>query len=216
MFANNLLYMNSNPTTADQSISITLPVRIDFTAIEKLVRKKFNGTTISKNDAKGKASNYFNILEIYLSESQSVPYNLALTIKLQTLTLLFHKKDIEVSVLADLRLDVGTQKLYVKAYKINSSGESWITNTVLKSVLNTFVYNKLINILSVDLMPILKEKIDGINAKLASQIKATKNISIMGNIEDFNISHFNIKKDVIWVLIYTQGWGVISIEDLEL
>lgn len=206
--------MNSNPTTSDQDISVTLPVRIGFAVIETFLRKKFIGTTISKNDVKGKASNYFKILDLNLSESETEPYNLQLRLKLQTLTLLFRKKDLEMSVLTDLRLDVGTQKLYVEAYKISSSGDNWIANTVLKSVLNTFIYKKIINTLSIDLMPILQEKIDLINAKLASEIKATKNISIMGNVENFTISHFEIKKDVMWVLIHTQGWGVITIEDL--
>ncbi|WP_163517393.1 DUF4403 family protein [Gelidibacter japonicus] len=207
--------MSSNPTTSDQNISVTLPVRIGFAAIETFLKKKFIGTTISKNNAKGKASNYFKILDLNLSESQTDPYNLQLRLKLQTLTLIFHKKDIEVSVLADLRLDVETQQLYVDAYNINSSGKSWVANIVLKSILNTFIYKKIINTLSIDLLPILQEKIDLLNARLASELKASKNISIMGNAECFTITHFKIKKDKIWVLIQTKGWCVIAIEDLE-
>lgn len=206
--------MNSNPTRSDQDISITLPVRIGFAAIETFLKKKFIGTTISKNDAKGNVSNYFKILDLNLFESQAETYNLYLKLKLQTLTLIFHKKDIVVSVLADLRLDVETPKLYVDAYNINSSGKSWVANTVLKSVLNTFIYKKIIKALSLDLMPILKKKIDLLNANLASELKATKNISILGNVENFTISHFKIKKDMIWVLIHTQGWCVIAIDDL--
>lgn len=207
--------MNFNPTTPNQDITVTLPVRIGFEVIETFLKKKFIGTTISKNDDKGKPSNYFKILDLNLSESQAEPYNLQLRLKLQTLTLLFRKKDIQVSVLADLRMDIETQKLYVKAFNINSSGESWIANNILKSVLNTFIYKKIINTLSIDLMPILQEKIELINDKLALELKATKNISIMGNLENFTISQFKIKKDVIWVLINTQGWCVITIDDLE-
>lgn len=206
--------MNSNPTS-DQDISVTLPVRIGFDVIEAFLKKRFSGTIISKNDAKGKASQYFIILDLDLTESQTEPYNLQLRLKLKTLTLLFHKKEIEVSILAELRLNIETQKLYVEAYNINSSGESWIANTLLKSVLNTFIYKRIINTLSIDLMPLLQEKIELINTKLASDLKATKNISIMGNVENFIISHFKVKKDVIWVFIHTQGWGVISIDDLD-
>lgn len=207
--------MNANPTTSDQDISVTLPVRIGFSVIETFLKKKYIGTIISKKSAKGKTLNYFKILDLNLSESQAEPYNLQLILKLQTLTLIFHKKELEVSVHANLRLDIETQKLYVEAYNINSSGESWIANTVLKSVLNTFIYKKIINTLSIDLMPLLQEKIELINAKLASDLKATKNISIMGSVENSTISHFKIKSDVIWVLIHAQGWGVISIDDLE-
>lgn len=207
--------MDSNQTTSDQDISVTLPVRIGFPAIESFLKKKFIGTVISKTDTKGKESNYFKILDLSLSESPSAAYNLELRIRLQTLTLIFHKKDIEVSVLANLKLDISTQKLYVKAYKINSSGDSWLANSLLKSVLNTFIYKKIVNTLSVDLMPIVNEKIDIVNAKLASKLETTKGISILGNIEQFTISHFKIKNDMVWVLVNTNGWCVIGIEDLE-
>ncbi|MGJ8592784.1 MAG: DUF4403 family protein [Aquaticitalea sp.] len=207
--------MNSNQTTSDQDISITLPIRIGFAAIETFLRKKYVGTVISKKETNGKDANYFKIQDLRLDNCETEPYNLQLTLQLQTLTVLFYKKDIEVTVLASLKLDVETQKLYVHAYKIDSSGDNWIANSILKSVLNTFVYKKIINSLSFDLMPILKEKIEDINTKLAAELKASKNISILGTIDSFTIGHFEIKEDVIWVFIHTQGWCVIAIEDLE-
>lgn len=154
-------------------------------------------------------------MDLNLAESNSAPYNLALRLKLQTLTRIFHDKEIEVSVQALVKLDVETQKLYVEGYKINSSGENWIANTLLKSVINSFIYKKILKALSVDLMPIIKEKIDLVNTKLASKLQATKGISIMGNVENFTIDHFKMKKDEVWVLIHTQGWCVIGVEDLE-
>ncbi|WP_026449579.1 DUF4403 family protein [Aequorivita capsosiphonis] len=207
--------MNSNPSKPDQDISLTLPVRIGLGTIEPFLKKKFNGTTISKTDAKGKASNYFKILDLNLAESDVETYNVELRLQLETLTRIFNKKVIEVMVQADLRLDVEAQKLYVEAYKINSSGESWFANTILNSVLNTFIYKKFIKSLHLDLMPIIKEKLDLVNAKLTSKMEATKNISIMGNVEDFTLKHFKIKKDEVWVLVHTEGWCVIAIEDLE-
>lgn len=207
--------MNSNPSSTDHDISLTLPVRLGLRTIEAFLKKKFIGTTISKTDDNGKASTYFKILDLKIVEEQSEAYNLSLRLKLQSLTRIFHNKEIEVSVQALLKLDVETQKLYVEAYKTDSIGESWFTNTVLNSVLNTFVYKKILNALSLDLMPIIKEKIHLVNAKLATKLEATKNISIVGNIENFTISHFKVKKDEVWVLIHTQGWCVIDIEDLE-
>lgn len=207
--------MNSNPSTSDHDISIKLPVRIGFAPIETFLKKRFIGTTIGKNDDNGHESSYFKILDLNLAESKSEEHNLEVRLKLQTLTVIFHKKDIEVTVQADLRFDVETQKLYVEAYKINSSGDSWLANAILKSVVNTFIYGKIINALSLDLMPIIKENIDSINTKLASELQATKNISIMGNVDTFTISSFKIKKDEAWVLVHTQGWYVVAIEDLE-
>ncbi|MBJ7882029.1 DUF4403 family protein [Gelidibacter salicanalis] len=207
--------MNSNPTPSDQDISLTLPVQIGFEVLDTFLKKKFRDTNISHKDAKGNSSNYFRILDLKLAESEHNAYNLCLKMRLQPLTLLFNRNTVEVSVHADLKLNVDTQKLYVEAYNMDSSGKNWVTNNLLKSVLNTFIYKKIINALSLDLMPIVKEKIEIINAQLASTLKTTKGVSIMGNVANFTISHFEIKKDVIWVLIHTQGWCVISIDDLE-
>ncbi|WP_299396829.1 DUF4403 family protein [uncultured Gelidibacter sp.] len=207
--------MNSNPTPSDQDISLTLPVQIGFEVLDAFLKKKFRDTNISTKDARGNTSNYFRILDLKLAESQNKAYNLCLKMHLQPLTLLFNKNTIEVSVHANLRMDVENQKIYVEAYDIDSSGKNWVTNTLLKSVLNTFIYKKIINALSLDLMPILKEKIALLNEQLASRLKTTKGISIMGNVENFSIGHFEIKKDVMWVLVHTQGWCVISIDDIE-
>lgn len=207
--------MNSNPTCSDQDISLTLPVQIGSEVIDAFLKKKFRDTNISNKDAKGNTSNYFRILDLKLAETENKAYNLCLKMHLQPLTLLFNRNTVEVSVKADLRLDVATQKLYVEAYNMDSRGKNWVTNNLLKSVLNTFIYKKVINALSLDLMPIIKEKIALINAQLASNLKTSKGISIMGNVANFTIDHFEIKKDVIWVLIHTQGWCVISIDDLK-
>lgn len=207
--------MNTQTKNSDQNISITLPLRINFATVEAFLKKKFVGTNISKTGDNGKTINYFKILDLNLDESYAAPYNLELKIKLKTLTLLFNNKDIQVTVQVQLRLDVTTQELYVEAYKINSHGDHWMATSILKSVLNTFIYKKIIKTLSVDLMPILKEKIDVLNAKLASKLETTKGISILGKVENFTIGHFEIKKSEIWVLINTSGWCVITIEDLE-
>lgn len=207
--------MTTHPTPPDQDISMTLPLRISFETIAAFLNKKFVDTNIHKTDARGKTTNYFKILDLNLAESSAPPYNLELRMTLQTLTLLFHKKTLQVTVQAQLRLDVATQKLYVQAYKTNSQGEHWMANSILKSVLNTFIYKKIINTLSVDLRPLLAEKIDDLNAKLASKLGNTKGISILGHVDTFSISHFEIKKNQIWVLIHTGGWCIIDIEDLE-
>lgn len=207
--------MTTPPTLSDQDISMTLPLRISFETIAAFLKKKFVGTNINKTDARGKIANYFKILDLNLAESSAPPYNLELRMTLQTLTLLFHKKTLQVTVQAQLRLDVATQKLYVEAYKTNSQGDHWMANSILKSVLNTFIYKKIINTLSVDLRPLLMEKLDDLNAKLASKLDTTKGISILGNVEYFTISHFEIKKNQIWVLVNTHGWCIITIEDLQ-
>lgn len=208
--------MKIDSNTSNQDISITLPLRIYLKAIENLMKKKFIGTNISKTHANGKVSNYFKIIDISLAKSEAIPYNLTLKMKLQTLTRLFNDKDLEVSVHVNLQLDISTQKLYIEAYHINSHGNNWLANKILNSVLNTFIYKKMINSLSVDLNPLLKEKIDTLNLKLGSKLKATKGISIIGTVDKVFINQFKIKENKIWVFVTTSGWCVIDVEHLEL
>lgn len=205
--------MNTQSNPSDQQISITLPLRIEFKAIESLLRKKFVNTTINKTDAHGKVTNYFNILDIDLATAASTKYNLEIKMKLEALTVLFNHKDFDVVIWTELKLDPINEKLYVEAYDINVHGLNFIANNLVESVLNTFIYKKIINMLNVELTPIIKEKIDDINIKLASKMEASPGISILGRIEDFSISHFEIKNDKVWVLINAKCWGVISIED---
>ncbi|HUH28032.1 DUF4403 family protein [Gelidibacter sp.] len=202
--------MKTHPTPSNQDISITLPLRISFETAAAFLKEKFVGTNISKTDPQGKVINYFKILDLNLAESSAAPYNLELRLKLKTLTVLFHKKDLDMIVQAQLNLDVGTQKLYVESYKINSQGNHWIASSIIKSVLNTFIYKKLIKTLSIDLRPLLAEKIEDLNNKLASKLETTKGISVLGKVENFSIGHFEIKKNKIWVLINTSGWCVID------
>lgn len=206
--------MNTHPTPSNQDISITLPLRISFETAAAFLKEKFVGTNISKTDTQGKVINYFKILDLNLAQSSIQTYNLELNLKLQTLTFLFYKKDLDVIVQAQLNLDVGSQKLYVESYKINSQGNHWIATSILKSVLNTFIYKKLIKTLSVDLKPLLAERIEDINLKLASKLETSKGIAVLGKVEDFSIGHFEIKNNKIWVLINSSGWCVIDIEDL--
>lgn len=208
--------MNSEPTTPDQDISIKLPVRIGFEIIEEYLKKKYINTSIGKSDDNGKTSDYFKILDLSIGESHAEAYNLEIKLKLQTLTLLFHDNIINVVMQAHLSFEIETQKLYVESYKIDSMGESKLESIFLNSTLNTLFYKKTLNTLYLELMPMIKKKIDSLNTKLATKLEPSSNISIVGKVENFIIEHFKIKKDEIWMLVHSQGWCIISIEDLDI
>lgn len=205
--------MNSKTATSLEDIALTLPLRISFSTVDAFLNEKFVSTFIKKTNSHGKTTNYFKILDLHLTESSDPNYNLELRMKLQTLTLFFHKKELDVTVQAELRLESASQKLYVEAYKINTQGNHWMANNILKSVLNTFVYKKVIQTLSLDLRPLLVEKIDELNARLGSKLAASPAISILGKVKTFNVGHFEIKKNKIWILIKTSGWCVIDVEN---
>ncbi len=206
--------MKNNQKQNDQGISITLPIKINFMAIGALLHKELVGKTISKTKSDGKELKYFKILDLDLAKSKAEPYNLEINLRLQTLTLLHKEKDMQVTLQTKVVLDVETQRLYIDAYKIEKVGDSGISSYLLKSVLNTFIYRKVIDKLSVHLTPTITEKLKAINTTLASNLDIDKGISIIGHIENIGISHLEIKENGVWVFIDSNGWLILDIDHL--
>lgn len=205
--------MDDNEIPISNDISITIPVKINFTAIENFLIEKFAGEIISKVDTKGKEIKYAKIIDIKIAKSNSEKYNIEIIIKLQTLTFLYRNRELNITISAELILNVDKQKLFVANYKIDSKGKSWFTDQMLKSILNTFIYQKIIKKLAFDLKPIVKDNLNSINTKLASNFELKEGISLIGSLEDLNISHIKLKDDHLWVLINIKGWGIINIEN---
>ncbi|MDN3492829.1 DUF4403 family protein [Winogradskyella bathintestinalis] len=207
--------MDTNDMSIDEEILMTIPVKISFDAIENFLAKKFVGEIISKEDPKGKEIKYAKILDIKISQSTHDIYNIAITVKLQTLTFLFRERELLISILMELTFDVDNQKLFIESYKMDSKGKSWITDQMLKSILNTFIYQKIIEKLSFDLKPIVKENLNLINTKLASNLELKEGISLIGSLDNLTVSHIEIKNSQLWVFIRINGWGIIDIQNLE-
>ncbi len=87
---------------------------------------------------------------------------------------------------------------------------------MLKSVVNTFIYRKIIKNLSIELLPLIDEKLIQLNEKLASKIEVKSGISILGSMKSLTITHFEVKQNDIWVILNINGWGIIDIEILDL
>jgi len=207
--------MDSKEKKTDQDISIALPLKISFSAVEKFLEKQLVGKTISKKDAHNIELKYFKILDLKITNSNDALYNLELTLNLQTLTRLYHNKEIQFSVLTNLKLDAAAQQLYIEAYKTSSKGGSWIINNLTTSLINTFIYRHLLKKLNIDLRPLVKQKLISINNKLASKLETSKGISILGEIHSFTIDHLEVKADELWLIINSMGWCVIDIDDLD-
>ncbi|WP_178987690.1 DUF4403 family protein [Winogradskyella schleiferi] len=205
--------MDDSEIPVSNDISITIPVKVNFTAIENYLNEKFAGEIISKVDTKGKEIKYAKIIDIKIAKSNSETYNIEIIIKLQTLTFLYRNRELNITISAELILNVDKQKLFVANYKIDSKGKSWFTDQMLKSIVNTFIYQKIIKKLAFDLKPIVKDNLNSINTKLASNFELKEGISLIGSLENLSISHIKLKDDHLWVLIKIKGWGILNIEN---
>ena len=207
--------MNFDKESNNEDISLSIPIKISFTALINHLNKKFVGKTISRDNANGREINYFKILDIAIDKSDFHKYNIELKLKLETLTTFYNKRELHVSVHARVYMDMKSQRISIAAYEIDSTGKSWIANQMLKSVVNTFIYRKIIKNLSIELLPLIDEKLIQLNEKLASKIELKSGISILGLMKSLTITHFEVKQNDIWVILNINGWGIIDIESLD-
>ncbi|WP_179022431.1 DUF4403 family protein [Winogradskyella forsetii] len=207
--------MDDTEIPVSEEISMTIPIKVNFIAIESYLIEKFVGEIISKENTKGKEIKYAKIVDIKIAKSSSDQYNIEIVVKLQTLTFLYRNKELSITTSAELQLDVKNQKLFVAKYKIDSKGKNRFTDQVLKSILNTFIYQKIIKKLAFDLKPLVKDNLNSINTKLASNLELSEGVSLIGSLENLAISHMKLKDDHLWVLIKINGWGIINIDNFK-
>lgn len=207
--------MNLNQELTNGDISLSIPIKISFSALKNYLNKEYQGKIISRNNSSGKEIKYFKILDIDINKSHIENYNIELLVKLETLTTFYNKRDLQISIQTLVNLDVESQNIHVQTYKIDSTGKSWFANQMLKSVVNTFIYRKIINNLNFELSPLINEKLSELNEKLASKLEIKRGISILGAFKNLTITHFEVKQNDIWVIIHINGWGVIDMEDLD-
>lgn len=207
--------MNYDQEPTNQNISVSLPIKIGFTALKKYLNKEFIGKIISRHISNGKEIKYFKILDIDIDKSEIKNYNIELIVKLETLTAFYNNRSLQISIQALVNMDVDSQKLYVDTYKIDSTGKSWLANQMLESVVNSFVYRKIIKNLNIDLLPLINEKLGQLNDQLAAKIEVKSGISVLGSLENLTITHFEVKPNDIWIIINIIGWGIIDIENLD-
>lgn len=207
--------MDEHELSVDTNISLTLPIRIGYDVLEDFINAKFAGEIISKDNDDGKVTKYAKILEIGLTKSSLEGHNLQFTIKLETLTFLYRNKELEIIVDAFLDFNPELQTVFIQKYEIDSKGKSWVADQLLESVMNKFIYQKVIRKLNFELMPIINEQLKGINTKLAARLEAKEGIYITGNLQQLQISHLEAKDHELWILMSLAGWGVIDLENLD-
>lgn len=207
--------MDYNQEPSNQDISLSIPIKISLKALKNYLNKEYVGKTISKIISNGKEIKYFKILDIDIEKSDIEKYNIELIVKLETLTTLYNKRELQISIQTFLNMDIDSQKIYIDTYKIDSLGKSWFVNQMLKSLVNTFIYRKIIKNLNIELLPHIEEKLIQLNTKLASKIEVKSGISILGSLKNLTITHFEVKQNDIWVIININGWGIVDIESLD-
>ncbi|MDX1471569.1 MAG: DUF4403 family protein [Flavobacteriaceae bacterium] len=206
--------MSKDNFSPDENISLILPIIVGYTTLEDHLKTKFIGEVLKKESSSGKSSNYAKILDISLSKSDVSNYELNINLKIQTLTLLYRNKEINISILASLLFDSENQRISIDEYKIDSQGKHWLADQLLESVVNNFLYNKLRSNMQVDLAPILEEQLENLNQKLEKGMEAAEGLKMVGSLQNLSIYDLQARETALWIFIAIKGWGVVEVEKL--
>ena len=84
--------MDNQQESTNQDISLSIPIKISFTALKNHMNREYVGKIISRPNSNGTPVNYFKILDIDLVQSDFEKYNIELIFKLETLTTFYNKR----------------------------------------------------------------------------------------------------------------------------
>ena len=196
-------------------INLTLPVGIEYSAINELLREKLIGEIISKSNDETKGSNYAQILNVSIYKSHLENFDLCLELDLQTLTSIFKNRQVKIFFHAGVELDSAEQQVFLSDYKIDGKTNSWLADQFLETVVNKWMYGKLKKKMNYNFFPHLQEQMTSINDKLENQLEAKEGVYISGALEELQVMEINAMQNGIYVLLNLEGEGAIQLKKLK-
>lgn len=194
-------------------VSLRLPVKISYKVIEDFLKKKMIGEKISQ-EKNGKSTDYAEIQDIEISSSSEEGYDLAINLKLQTLTTLFKNRKLDLLLHAKLDFDETGQLISVKKYNLDGKSRNWLLDNLLEGLSNTLLYNSIIRKMRVDLSPHIKEQLASVNSKLEDDMETAPGVHVSGYIKDFRIVDIIPGSNQFLIGIEITGHGLIDIRKI--
>jgi hypothetical protein len=201
--------------SAKDKVVIQLPVKIDYRVLNSFLQKKFQGKILSKGKANGETSDRARILKIALQRSQKEEFDLLLELRLQLLTTFFRNKEIEVDIHLALSYDAAYQEVYIKSYEVEGENNGWFTNTLVETLINTFLYDKIRKKMKVDLQPVIEKQLSEINTKLYGGQEVKEGVFLSGRINDLRVTEIIPGHDHLLVSVSITGNNVLDIKQIK-
>ena len=201
---------------SQENINITIPVKINYSAIEIFLQEKAVGETIQVEKADGDVTKYAEILDVSLQSSEKDLYDLSVEVKFRTLTSFLGNR--VASVLIDVALDYDNinQQITVRDYKLKGNGKNWFINQSLEAVANTLVKEKLRNKMKYDFSPHLEKQITALNLKLQNNFSPAEGIMVAGNFSDIRIIQIVPGNSQLSVLVEIKGIAFVEVKEINL
>ena len=206
--------MTKEELNTSDNIVAKIPLIMTYKAINEVLRQELIGEFLKKNNERKNETRYAQILDISLRKSDRAGFDMEVNLKLKSFLLIHKNTKFHLLVDIALKLDEDLQLIKIEDYKVDNKGLNFITDNIIESVVNKFLYRKMRGKMQFDLIPKLKNQIDEINSNLAESIKVKEGILITGNLENLKLVDIQAKKKHLWVLISLAGWGAVEIEKI--
>lgn len=208
--------MENNETSTLGTITLTLPVHIDYSVLETLMKEKMTGEFIEVVKEDREVTTYAQILDVTLEKSTVKEYDLAVQLKIKMLTTLFTNKEADLFLQLAIHFNEKEQKVIVQDYDLNVDSNSWLMNTSLQAIANIFAHNTIKNKMKFDFLPEIEKQLLAINEKLENQLKIKEGVFITGNFENFRILSIDFQLEAIQLVIAGNGKSAVAIKSISL
>lgn len=196
--------------------SLSLPVKIEYSILQSLLRKKMIGETISSEEKDGKVSNYAEILNVSLDRSVKENYDLAVEIKFRNLTSFLKNREGKFVLYAALDFDELLQQIQVVDFEIDGTSKNWLFNNTIETIANTFMRGKIRNKMKIDFQPEIQKQLLEINEKLKSNFEVADGIFLSGEMKFIKINEIILQGQQILVLVQVEGQTLINIQNIQM
>lgn len=196
--------------------SLTLPVKIEYSVLQSLLRKKMIGEKISSEGKDGEVTNYAEILNISIQRSVKDSYDLAVEIQFRNLTSILKNKEGKFVLYAALDFDELMQQIQVVDFEIDGTSKNWLFNNTIETIANTFMREKIRNKMKVDFQPEIQKQLVSINKKLNSGFEVAGGIILSGDMKFIKINEIVLQERQVLVLVQVEGQTLFNIQNIQL
>ncbi|WP_324720079.1 DUF4403 family protein [Salinimicrobium sp. HB62] len=198
------------------NVVLRLPVKVDYQVLQVYLQKKLLGKIISKGKANGETLDRARIQGISLERSTLDDFDLAVHVQLKLLTTFFKNKVIKLVAHLSLAFNEADQQVHIRRYKLDSENNGWITDKLVESIVNNFMYSKLKEKMKFDIRPVVIEKLDKLNHRLTGGMEVADGISITGKLKEFRVEEIIPGQRTLLVAVSILGNNVLNIKKIDI
>lgn len=206
--------MEAGSLSPREEAELRIPIRIRYEVLETFLREKFIGEEI-KTEKDGKSVRYARILNLSLGKSSKENYDLVVDVAFQTLTTLFRNKKGRISVDVALYFNRQEQKIAVDSFELQGKSGSWLMNTSLEALANTFIKERLKKNLHYEVGPHLNDLAKSANDKLVKQIEAYRGLFLSGDLEELKLGEVIPGQEHLLISLCVRGHVLVDIKEIS-